>query len=282
VEQPGRFQEAENLGVHKDIRYAEIPGVDPKLTSLDLYSIDSGGPRPVAIFVHGGGWANGDKGGLVNLPGVFAREGYVLVSINYRLSPAAQFPAHAEDVASAVAWTKQNVAGYGGDPGRIFLTGHSAGAHLVALVATDERYLLRHGIRLSDIRAVAPNDTLMYDIPLVAKRFGGTLPRVYAVPFSQDPEFWKFASPSCHVERGKGIPPMMIAYSGGLRAHGNLERVATAEAFAGTLRAAGVEAVVAHGPEKTHFTIIQEFGQPGDHIGAEMFAFFRKHDRPSK
>jgi hypothetical protein len=119
----------------------------------------------------------------------------------------------------------------------------------------------------------------MYDIPLVAKRFGGVLGGVYSIAFGQEPEFWKFASPITHIKRGKGIPPMIVAYSGGMRPRANLERVVTAEHFVKALVEAGVKAETLGAPEKTHFTIIQEFGQPGDYVGERIFTFFRRYGK---
>src|SRR6516164_2426591 len=95
--------------------------------------------RPVVLFVHGGAWMIGDKNplGLYRGFGRFlARHGIVAVMINHRLSPAVKHPEHVKDVARAFAWTRRHIKEYGGDPDRIFLCGHSAGGHLVSLLAT--------------------------------------------------------------------------------------------------------------------------------------------------
>ena len=76
--------------------------------------------------------------------------------VNYRLSPAVSHPAHIEDAAASFAWVKRHIAEYGGDPNQIFVVGHSAGAYLLALLATDERYLAAHGLSARDIRGLVP------------------------------------------------------------------------------------------------------------------------------
>lgn len=94
----------------------------------------------------GRGWSEGDKAAVALKPEACFNRGYALVSVNYRLTPQAVFPAHAEDVAAAVAWVYAHAGEHGIDRNRLFLMGHSAGAHLVALVSTDGRYLAAHGL----------------------------------------------------------------------------------------------------------------------------------------
>jgi acetyl esterase/lipase len=97
---------------------------------LDVYCPQGqgDGPFPVLVFMHGGGFLRGDKVERVNIGRYFARHGVVTVVPNYRLAPEAQWPAGAEDAASALAWTCEHIARYGGDPARVFLGGESAGA----------------------------------------------------------------------------------------------------------------------------------------------------------
>ena len=114
--------------VARDVAY----GADP-LQKLDVFSPTAGGkPRPVLLFVHGGGFVRGDKRQTDNMLVWALGHGMVGVNINYRLAPKDPWPAGARDLASAIAWTKANIARYGGDPNRIFLWGHSAGANHVA------------------------------------------------------------------------------------------------------------------------------------------------------
>jgi len=254
--------------------YAEIEGVNPNLLSLDIHSPRGAEGLPVMVYVHGGGWQKGDKANVRTMAEAYNNEGYVFVSTNYRLAPDAAFPAWPEDVAGAVAWVHEHIGEYGGDPEQLCLMGHSAGAHLVALVGTDGTYLAKHGLLLADLTAVVPLDTQGYDIRALAERFGGTLPPAYRVPFTEDRDTWTAASPIAHVEPDQGIPPMAIAYSGGVNPRrANPGRAEAAEQFAEALREAGVTAEVVPAPEKTHAEINRQFGAPGDHVAGAVFSF---------
>jgi acetyl esterase/lipase len=265
--------------VLRDLRYAETAGVDPNLQSLDLYlPAVPDGPRPVLAFVHGGGWQNGDKDNILysNMVQAALARGYVAASINYRLAPEHTFPAHAEDLGAAVGWLHAHAAEHGAQAAGMVLLGHSAGAHLVALVATDERYLAPAGLGVRDIAAVVPLDTEAYDLARLAARFGGQLPSLWGEVFGQDPTFWAFASPVTYLTPDRGIPPMAVAYSGGAAPYQNPDRAADAVDFAARLRAAGVTAEVIAAPEKTHQQIATEFGTPGDHVTEAVFAFLER------
>lgn len=130
-----------------DVRYAPGAGGRHK---LDLFVPQpETGKRPVVLFVHGGTWMIGDKNFFGIYRGVgrhLAKNGVVCVSINYRLSPLVKHPEHVKDVARAYAWVRQNIHRYGGDPDCIFLAGHSAGAHLISLLALDDGYLKNPGL----------------------------------------------------------------------------------------------------------------------------------------
>ncbi len=129
-----------------DIPYV-TSGADPSgRQKLDVYySTDNSNAR-VILFVPGGGWQQGDKSSYTELATTFVKYyGFTVVVTNYRLSNSsdgdAVHPDHVNDVASAFAWVKQNVSRYGGDPSKVFLFGQSAGAHLVSLLATNQKYL---------------------------------------------------------------------------------------------------------------------------------------------
>lgn len=126
---------------HTDLAYVSGPDADSERHKLDVYVPKGRKGYPVLLFVHGGSWKSGNKGLYVALGEAFARLGIGTVITNYRLSPKVKHPAHVEDIAKAFAWTHHNIAKYGGDAGRLFLFGHSAGGHLVSLLATDPQYL---------------------------------------------------------------------------------------------------------------------------------------------
>ena len=152
------------MTVTRDVPYA-APGGDPKLNSLDIYAPEGKTKCPVVVFIHGGGWQIGDKRSGAQAKGKgFPEQGYVFVSINYRLAPKVKHPVLAQDVAKAIAYVHANIGKYGGDPDRIFVMGHSAGAHLAALVSTDDRYLNAEGLTLKTLRGTILLDGGSYDM----------------------------------------------------------------------------------------------------------------------
>lgn len=104
---------------------------------------------PVLIFVHGGGFSRGDKSGYENVGYYFARNGVVVLVASYRLAPKDMYPAGARDVGAMVKWAKANAAAHGGDPNKVFVMGHSAGAAHVAAYALDKRYQPKEGSGLA-------------------------------------------------------------------------------------------------------------------------------------
>jgi acetyl esterase/lipase len=109
-------------------------------------------PAPVVVFFYGGRWQEGERGSYLFVAEALAAQGFVVVVPDYRVYPAVQYPGFIEDGARAVAWTRREIARFGGDPARIFLMGHSAGAHIAAMLAYDEEFLVREGLRRSDVR----------------------------------------------------------------------------------------------------------------------------------
>lgn len=127
-------------------RIADVAyGADPR-QRLDVYVPAAAGPaRSVVVFFHGGRWSRGSKDQYRFVAAGLAAAGHVVVVPNYRLYPAVHLPDALADAAAAVAWTEAHAARYGGDPARVVVTGHSAGAHLAALVAFDRAALAAAG-----------------------------------------------------------------------------------------------------------------------------------------
>ncbi len=238
--------------------------------TLDLYGPErAGGPaRPIVLFVHGGGWRHGDKAYVREKPAGFVSQGYLFASVGYRLdgvSPREQ----GADVAAAVAWLRDHAREYGGDGGRIFLVGHSAGAHLAALVGTDERLLARHGLEPGSLGGVVLLDGAGYDVP--RQMAAARLPRLqelYRDAFGDDPQAQREASPITHITPGKRYPPFLIFHVGQRR-----DSREQAESLAERLRAAGGTATTVHEPDKNHMTLNRELGTAGDGPTAKIFGF---------
>jgi len=274
---------ADSLVTRSDIAYLERPGVTANLLSLDVYAHKDAKNAPVMIYVHGGSWVSGDKKTVGRLPAVCAARGFLLVSVNYRLAPAVTFEGQAEDVAAAIAWTRNHAADYGGSAEKVFLMGHSAGAHLATLVATDDRYLQKAGLDLSALKGLVALDG-DYDLKLLADA-GSTIPQLYHAPFTLDPATWSKASPLTHVRAGKHIPPAFLVYSGGFQPQSSPRRKTDAEAFAAALKAADVRVELLAKAALTHVQIASEFDAAEHGIAVAAFAFLEakpKANPPAK
>jgi acetyl esterase/lipase len=128
------------------------------------------------VFFYGGGWESGSRTEYAFVGRALAASGYVTVVPDYRLYPQVRFPAFLEDGAAAIRWVSDNIGRYGGDPRRIVLAGHSAGAYNAAMLALDTRYLRRAGVDPAVVRALAglsgPYDFLPLDDPTSIQVFG--------------------------------------------------------------------------------------------------------------
>lgn len=143
-------------GVRTAVRGAAY-GADPR-QKLDVYvpnTIAAGANLPVVIFFYGGGWVDGSRGDYAFAGRAFAAQGFVAVVADYRLVPEVRFPTFVQDGALAVKWVRDNIARHGGDPARIALSGHSAGAYIAAMLALDTRFLTSIGVDPAVVRGAA-------------------------------------------------------------------------------------------------------------------------------
>src|SRR5262249_38485445 len=139
--------------IKHDIPYA-TPAHERQV--LDVYSPAHAKNLPVVFWIHGGGWQTGDKTSVQIKPQAFMDKGFVFVSTNYRLLPQVVMGTIVRDIAASIHWVSDHIAEHGGDPKRLFIMGHSAGAQLAALVCTDDRYLKAEGLSLSIIKGCVP------------------------------------------------------------------------------------------------------------------------------
>lgn len=139
--------------------------------TLDVWrpAATAAGKRPVIVFIYGGGWANGDRRSYAFAARAFARAGFVVVVPDYRKVPDVRFPAFVQDGAAAVHWVRDHVAEYGGDPARVALAGHSAGAYNAVMLALDGRWLGAEGVDPAIVKAAVglsgPYDFYPFDKP---------------------------------------------------------------------------------------------------------------------
>jgi arylformamidase len=199
----GRFREriAERRAQPTTIsRSVELSyGKDP-LQKLDYWKPAKAG-SPLVIFVHGGGWKRGDKNNATGQekPGHYLQQGYAFASINYRLVPAATVEQQAQDVALAIAFLIERAESLGFGPDRVVLMGHSAGAHLSALVGTDIKYLKTAGLGPQSLRGVIPLDGACYDVPRQIAEGGDFMQDTYIQAFGSLKERQLALSPTHHA-----------------------------------------------------------------------------------
>ncbi len=279
---------------------------------LDLFLPKGLKDYPVVVMVHGGAWMVGDNRGcgLHSSVGEFlARHGIGAALPNYRLSPSVKHPEHVKDVARAFAWARAHIAEYGGSPDRLFLAGHSAGGHLVALLATDATYLNAEGLRTADVKGVIAVSgvyripkgkmaaTLGGESPAAFRpselvpvrggsgRVGPPLPAVPGIPirlnvfgpaFGNDPEVRADASPLNHVR--PGLPPFLICCAGN-----DLPTLpAMAVEFRQALVDQGCDARLLLVEDRNHNSIMFRATEAEDPVGRAILEFIHDHAAPPR
>ena len=256
-------------------------GADPA-HRLDLSVPDAKG-FPTVVFVHGGSLSSGDKADsdYGRVCAAFPAAGLGCANVNYRLLPGASWPAPAEDVASAIAWVRANVAARGGDPGKLFLLGHSSGAMLVALVGADARYLAKHKLTTSILRGVMPMGSIMWDDDLRQAIEKNGRERVEAAFASRDPRGKSFGSlnvyesvwPINYVRTG--LPPYLFLIAESEQINPPILR--TNQQFVDDARAKGNEAALKVFAGRTHYSNIRKIHEPGDEVFAAVLEFVKRH-----
>lgn len=187
--------------VEKDLPY----GPDER-QRLDVYRPTGPGTRrPVVVFFYGGNWESGDKAMYLFAGEALASKGFIAVVADYRVYPQVRFPAFLEDAARAVAWTSAHASELGGDPRRLYLMGHSAGAHIAAMLTLDYRWLEAEG--LDPRRAVAGTVGLAGPYDFLPLR-SATLKTIFG-PEAQWPE----TQPINYV-RGDAPPMLLVTGTG--------------------------------------------------------------------
>src|SRR5438132_4586732 len=193
------LSEARAQDVKRNIPYADK--ADERQV-LDVYAPENAKNLPVVFWIHGGGWQTGDKKSVQIKPQFFMDKGFVFVSTNYRLLPNVDMATIFRDIAKSIHWVHDHIAEHGGDPNRLFVMGHSAGAQLAALICTDERYLKAEGLSLSLVKGCVPVDGDTYDVPLQIRTVEQKRADAYRRKFG-DADSQKDLSPVTHVAKGK-------------------------------------------------------------------------------
>ena len=245
-------------------------GADAK-QRLDFYPAKDNAKAGLVVFVHGGGWSIGDKSnGTGTKPAFYNGLGYAFASINYRLVPQVKPGDQAQDVASAIAALRKDAARLGFDPDRIILMGHSAGAHLAALVSSDTRYLQNAGVPLAAIKGTVLLDGAGYDVGKQMASKDNKLPGMYDAAFGKDPAVQKTLSPISYISAPNAANWLLLYVDS------RPDSRAQSEALAVGLNSNGARTTLKAVPNSSHMSVNTDAGVAGSFVGSEIAAFAKR------
>jgi acetyl esterase/lipase len=245
----------------RNLAYYDGPDADPVRHRLDIHIPKGCKDFPVLLFVHGGGWVKGNKDqlGIYSvLARAFNRHGIGVVCPNYRLSPEVQHPEHIRDIARAFAWTYKNIHHYGGRNDELFVSGHSAGGHLCALLSTDASYLKAEGLSLQSIKGAMPISGV-YIIPRET---------MFDAAFGTDPKIRENASPVSHANGA--APPFLVLF--GEHDLPACDRPG-AESLCKALQGCACRAELCEIPRRNHLSILWNAINDTDPVTQSMLGF---------
>jgi acetyl esterase/lipase len=250
----------------KDVPYAD--GGDQQM--LDLYLPGQTGFTTV-VFTYGGGWHTGGRKSVAPIGEKLQSLGYGCALLSHRLAPKDKFPAQIDDVAAGFAWVKKNIGAKGGEPKRVLLMGHSSGAHLSLLAATDPKYLAQHQLSPTDIAGVVGLSTPVDLEPRAGKQgFGDALMGGRgADAFSRDVTVMKAASPIHHIS--KALPPTLLIT--GEKDFPMLE--GDARSFAEKAAGVGRRVTTFVGPGRDHMGVVRSLLEDGSPIQEQVLTFLK-------
>lgn len=224
--------------------------------------------KNVLIFIHGGNWNSGRKSQYNLIGNQWAKKDIVCVIIDYPLSPAADYKTMADASARAVKWVKENIGKYGGNPERIFVSGHSAGGHLAALISMDDQYFKNLGIE-NPIAGTILIDAAGLDMYGYLQEEKFERGHTYLRTFTSDPAIWKKATPLYHLH--KSMPPMLI-YCGG-KTYPSISK--SNEKFIMALKEFAPETPYRIQKNKKHVPMITQFFNPWNKRYGEIIEFMK-------
>ena len=249
------------------IRY----GSDAK-QALDYYPVKTKAANtPLVIFIHGGGWSIGDKAtGTGAKADYFTMHGAAFASINYRLVPNVTPADQASDVAAAIANLRKKSAALGFDPDQVILMGHSAGAHLAALVSSDPSYLKAAGVPMSSLRATILLDGAGYDVPRQMANGQNRMKSMYRKAFTTNTATQKSLSPYYHAA-SPNAAKWLILHDAKRPDSGDQSR-----RLAAALNTSGAQANVIAVPDSNHMEINRTLGIEGSFVTNKVAAFLKQ------
>jgi acetyl esterase/lipase len=238
------------VSVEKDIVYATVDGHE---LGLDLYRPEGDGPHPLVVYVHGGGWKEGDKSadGETRLTS-FAAQGFALASINYRLLGQALFPAGLHDVKGAIRWLRANGASLGLDTDRIGIWGASSGAHLASLAALTQNDPSAEGSTGGNTEVSSAVQAVVHwfgPVDLINGAHRTWLEKILLAPALEPPLFGAETIEEV-AEQARAASPLHLVSAGAppfLISHGDRDRVlprGESESFHDALSRAGADSLL--------------------------------------
>ena len=233
---------------------------------LNVFQPKNAKKSPVVIFIHGGYWNEGNKGIYGFLGRNFAKKDVVTVIPNYTLSPKGNYNTMAQEVAAAIAWTYKNIDTYNGDPDQIFLMGHSAGGHLIALVGTNPKYLED----ISLVKGIVLNDAAGLDMYSFLKKNPPTKYHDYDVTWTDSEANWKDASPIYFLSE-KAPPFLMLV---GTKTFPSI--ITQNKAFVKELNKYQPNVQIKYLPKK-HIAMMSQFFLPSNKNYKEIIDFINTH-----
>ncbi len=242
-------------------------GTDPA-QKLDFKRAATSAPAPLLVFIHGGGWSIGDKSLAIGAKADhFIARGFAFASLNYRLVPKATVEQQAADVAAAIAWLRAHAAEQGIDPGRIVVMGHSAGAHLAALVASDPSFLVAAKVPFAALKGAVLLDGAGYDVPAQMTSPRNIVGGMYSAAFGTDPARQKALSPFYHAAAPNAAAWLILPVAK------RSDSTAQSQVLAAALNRSGSRATVTPIPDSSHAQLNENLGTAGDFATAQVDAF---------
>jgi len=256
-----RAPERDDVVVHADIAYARAH----EKQKLDVYAPREVKGAPIVLFVHGGFWVSGDRRAPEHGPGLYgtlgeslARRGIFAVIPSYRINT--RIENMLDDVTRAIVWTRKNAARFGGDPMRLYLMGHSAGGHLVALLTLDPSWLARHSLTPEMLRGTIALSAI-WDLVAMRDaqpdRFNDSV--TYRV-FGKDDEVLRRFSPLSHIKERR--PPFLLI----LAERDFAFLLPQAQSALEAMQAADTEATLQLIRGYDHLDVVQRFGEKNDPV----------------
>jgi acetyl esterase/lipase len=243
---------------------------------VDIYRPEGAKNLPVVFWIHGGGWQTGDRTNVQVKPQAFVDKGFVFVSTGYRLLTNVEMGTIFRDIAQSVRWVHDHIAEHGGDPNRILVMGHSAGAQLAALICIDDRYLKAEGLSLDIIKGCVPVDGDTYDVPAIIETVE-TRQRVHGLPM---PRF----GPPREIRERSGEAPRLLRRHARREGQGHpavshsprrrsSDTSAQAERLEAVLKDAGIPPKRFAARETNHSKLNENLGLPDDPPTKALFEF---------